>query len=381
MAGDRGGSWLNPFDNISYYAGRASQAANSALTPGLYSGGNIRGGGGAPATTNPSTALGNGGFTAVLGANTSNKTGANDPKPTEIVDNTGYDTNSNIYSDGRNSNGYYGDYTSADVANLEGTLSRTDRLLQSLGVNRDVGLSNIKNSYDKTVGRAQNDQSLANKGLNTRASDNDAAKLDAFNKINNTAENRYRSAMQTLGVHGAGVSSAAQRVMPYMVSKQATADRGDQVNTYQRNARDIATAQNKSDLDYKRLFEDLLGNYQKDEQGLRQSYLNQENDLYGQRAQVASQLDYARGGTGQQAYADLNGRLTNNQNSLDELVRRYATPAYNYQAIDSTAPTLSQFGTDTQAINGSQMATDPTATDVNAYLPWILRDEKLGLLG
>ena len=276
--------------------------------------------------------------------------------------------------------GYYGDYTSADVANLQNQVSTADRLLASLGLTRDTSLSNIKNSYDQTRGRAMNDQQTANRGFNTQTADNESAKASAMNRINTTAENRFRSAMGVLGAHGAGISSAARYNIPTVISQQATADRGDQINTYGKNARSIDEAQKASDEKYKRLFEDLLGNYNKDQQSIWSDFYNNENSLNSQKASAQSQLDYARGGTGQAAYTNLDQQLAAAQNAIDNLTRQYAIPAYNYTPVDTAAPSLSQYTTDQQAVDGSQLATDPTATDVNSYLPWILRDKQLGLL-
>ena len=280
---------------------------------------------------------------------------------------------------GRNSSGYYGDYTSDQVNNLNSQLGQTDRLLASLGVTRDTGLQNIGSEYSKNVGRAQEGQNQFNRDINIRRDDNTRNKANSLDRINLDAENKYNAVMRMLGIKGAGISSAAQMVAPHLVAQNAGNQRADQFETFGRNARGIDIAQSDSDMKYKNLFEDLLSQKSQKENDFRQSMVNQENELYGTRANLRAQLDVANGGTGSAAYQDYNDRLARNQVTLDDLVRAYAAPQYNVKAVDTNAPNLEQYTADPLAVVDPN-AQDPTASEVNAYLPWLQRKEKLGLL-
>lgn len=281
-------------------------------------------------------------------------------------------------SGSRNSSGYYGDYTSDQVNALNSQLSQTDRLLASLGVARDSGLANINNEYGRSVGRAQEGQAQFNRDLNVRRQDNQTNKTNSLNRINTDAENKFNSVMRMLGIKGSGVSSAAQMVAPHLVAQNASNQRADQFDTFGRNQRSIDTAATDSELKYKNLFEDLLGQRNTNENDFRQNMVNQENDLYSTRANIAAQMDAARGGTGATAYQDLNPRLAANQITLDDLIRASVAPQYNVKAVDTQAPNLDQYTADPLA-TFDQNAQDPTASEVNAYLPWLQRKEKLGL--
>lgn len=272
-------------------------------------------------------------------------------------------------------------YSAADIANLQGQLTNTDRLLNSLGVTRDTGMTNISREYDKNAGRAREEQGQFNRNQNIRRSDNEAEKADSLNRINYDAENKFNSVMRMLGVRGAGVSSAAQQLAPHLVARQATNQRADQFNTFGRNQRAIDIAQTDSDLKYSNLFDDLAEQKRQKEGNFRTSLVNQENDLYGTRAQIQSELDMAQGGTGRAAYQDYNARLGRNQVTLDDLLREYQSPAYNYKAVDTAAPDMSKYTTDPLAVASAQQAQDPTAEDVNAYLPWLKRRKQDGLAG
>jgi hypothetical protein len=276
------------------------------------------------------------------------------------------------------SGGYSNGYTSDDVNNINSQLSRTDALLNSLGVTRGVGLQNIENEYGKNVGRARAGQDQFNRDLNIRRDDNSRNKENSLNRINTDAENKYNSVMRMLGIRGAGMSSASQVLAPHAIAQMAGNQRADQFDTYGRNDRGITIAQQDSDLKYKNLFDDLLGQRDTKRNDFEQSIINQQNDIYGTQANLRAQLDAANGGTGKMAYQEYNDRLGRNQVTLDDLIRASQTPAYNYQAVDTTAPNLDQYTADPLAVE-AQGVDDPTASEVNAYLPWLQRKQKLGL--
>ncbi len=287
-----------------------------------------------------------------------------------VLGDTAYTSNS--------SGGYSNGYTSEDVNNINSQLSRTDALLNSLGVTRGVGLQNIENEYGKNVDRARNGQEQFNRDLNIRRDDNSRNKENSLNRINTDAENKYNSVMRMLGIRGAGMSSASQVLAPHAIAQMAGNQRADQFDTYGRNDRGITIAQQDSDLKYKNLFDDLLGQRNTKRNDFEQDIINQQNDIYGTQANLRAQLDAANGGTGKMAYQEYNDRLGRNQVTLDDLIRASQTPAYNYQAVDTTAPNLDQYTADPLAVE-AQGADDPTASEVNAYLPWLQRKQKLGL--
>jgi hypothetical protein len=276
------------------------------------------------------------------------------------------------------SGGYSNGYTSEDVNNINSQLSRTDALLNSLGVTRGVGLQNIENEYGKNVGRARAGQDQFNRDLNIRRDDNSRNKENSLNRINTDAENKYNSVMRVLGIRRAGMSSTSQVLVPHLIAQLAGNQRADQFDTYGRNDRGITIAQQDSDLKYKNLFDDLLGQRDTKRNDFEQSIINQQNDIYGTQANLRAQLDAAKGGTGKMAYQEYNDRLGRNQVTLDDLIRASQTPAYNYQAVDTTAPNLDQYTADPLAVE-AQGVDDPTASEVNAYLPWLQRKQKLGL--
>lgn len=361
-------------------AGRAAQATGRAydyLTPGagtstltnagrsivdpnaVYTGGNLFDG---KASWSPVTNAGQ----------TTKDQIQNDPKP---VDPTSIYTSG---SSGRNSYGLYGQYTPDQVNALNSQLSQTDRLLASLGVARDSGLANINNEYGKSVGRAQEGQAQFNRDLNVRRQDNQTNKTNSLNRINTDAENKFNSVMRMLGIKGSGVSSAAQMVAPHLVAQNASNQRADQFDTFGRNQRSIDTAATDSELKYKNLFEDLLGQRNTNENDFRQKMVNQENELYGTRANIQAKLAAANGGSAAGAFEDYGNRLAANQITLDDLIRASVAPQYNVKAVDTQAPNLDQYTADPLATFDPN-AQDPTASEVNAYLPWLQRKEKLGL--
>lgn len=366
MAGERGGSWFNPLDNVAWWAKQPVKAVASTMPNFGVQNGRVTTG---AFNTNPQS---NAGQVA------SPTTGGNDAKPQEYGFVQGQTT---YYSggSGRNSSGYYGDYTSDQVNGLNAQLSQTDRLLESLGVTRSSGLQNIENNYQSNVNRARGDQDRFNRDLNIRREDNQTNKTNSLNRINTDIENKYNSVMRMLGIKGAGVSSSAQMVAPRMLAESASAQRADQFDTFGRNMGAVDRAQKDGDEKYTSLLGDLLNQRNSKRNSYEQDLVGQESELRGTRANILAQLDVARGGNGSTAYQDYNDRLARNQAVLDDLKRNAIDPVYQYKAIDTSAPNLEQYTADPLAV-AQQGAQDPTASEVNAYLPWMQRKEKLGLL-
>lgn len=364
-------------------AGRAAQATGRAydyLTPGagtstltnagrsivdpnaVYTGGNLFDG---KASWSPVTNAGQTTKDQIQHDSVKNDSG---DQTTTYVNNSG----------SRNSSGYYGDYTSDQVNALNSQLSQTDNLLSTLGVSRAAGLKNIDREYGQSVGRAQEGQAQFNRDLNVRRQDNQTNKTNSLNRINTDAENKFNSVMRMLGIRGAGVSSAAQMVAPHLVAQNASNQRADQFDTFGRNMGAVDRAQTDSDLKYKNLLEDLLGQRNTRENDFRQNMVNQENELYGTRADIQAKLAAANGGSAAGAFEDYSRRLAANQITLNDLISASVAPQYNVKAVDTQAPNLEQYTADPLAINDPN-AVDPTASEVNAYLPWLQRKEKLGL--
>jgi hypothetical protein len=271
-------------------------------------------------------------------------------------------------------------YTAADVTYLQGQLAQYDRLLASLGVTEQTGLQNLGNDYATTNSRALQDQAVADKAYNTQDQQNQTSKLNSLNKINDSADNTYNGIMRNLGIHGAGVSSAAQILAPYAVSKQAGSQRADQFQTFGDNAATIAASREANKTKYQRLFEDLTGQRDKATSDFKQGLVNQQNTILGSKAQADVQLANAQGGNAKTAMSDYYSKMAINQNTLDNLIRQYTTNAYTYAPISTDPANQAQYTTDPQALAGNSIATDPTATDVNAYLPYFQQKKDLGLL-
>lgn len=271
-------------------------------------------------------------------------------------------------------------YTAADIAALEAAVARNNRLLDSLGVGRDTALRQVDSEYDKNYKRTLDDQAIANRDLNLRTRNNEDDKTAAFNKIDNSASRIYDGVMRMLGIKGAGKSSAADIVAPTLVAKQASSQRGDQMNTFNKNKEAITYAQTDTDRRYRNLLDDLLNWKNTTRNSTEQSFINNENDIKSNRASAQSQLDDARGGDARKALQDYQASFDRNQATLDALLRASVSPTYNYQAVDTTAPDTSQYSIDPEAIAMGEQAEDPTATDMNAYLPWLRRQQELGLL-
>lgn len=258
------------------------------------------------------------------------------------------------------------------IGGLQGQLGNLDTQWGS-------GRNTIEDAYNKGLDRLNGQYSSAMSKYATQRGDTKDSFVRTGQDIKSNARNNYQSLMSLLGRSGAGRSSAADNVVPYAVSADASKQQGAQSDTYARNLRDLQTAEDETTGSYNNSKADLgdqrrtnLGNLERDIQTRRGEIEGQIGGLQGSRVQ-------ASGGNWQAARDAMNPYVTRAQQLAAEvsgIADRYRNP-YNVKDVNVKAAELKNYALDPNGVAINDPNGTGTDTDTSAdYLARIREEEK-----
>lgn len=249
---------------------------------------------------------------------------------------TGYWVNGTNYG---SQAGYQQNQVNQTNAMLDDQTSNLQRLLGSLGTQKQQGLQKLSDSY--------NTEKLAGENkYGQQVEDNTRQKKDAFNKVDTNARTAYNSLKRLLGMSGGANQSALKFAAPDAIARVASRERNDQVENYALNDRNIENAKVAflKDLDTKK--KEREDSFLRGILGQTQSINSDLGDIAAQRAQVnGGNYEAIRA-----ARAPFQNEINQRQSEIDNLFNQYNTP-FNANA---QLATLNQFNVDKAAINANR---------------------------
>lgn len=262
------------------------------------------------------------------------------------------------------------------VGMLDSELEAIAKSLGNLDTTWNAGKNQIEDAKNKSLTRANQQQSNALSKYATQRADTKQAFNRSVEDVDNQAYDNYAALNALLGRSGAGSSSAAQNVVPYAVSNTASKARGGIADTYGKNVRDLNDAEDETKQSYNNIVQDIndqerksLGDLESDIQSKRSAYENSRASLLGQKAQ-------AQGGNWQQVKGAMQPAI-NNRDAIDQalagLLDRYRNP-YTVQDVSVKDPNLGNYEVDANGVktNGSGAGAD---ADTSAEYLASLKDE------
>ncbi len=252
-------------------------------------------------------------------------------------------------------------------------INSLQRLLDSSGRQKDQGIWNINNSYNRNLTGINDSESKAMRDYGIREQDTLASKRGALGQIDTNARTTNDTLSRIFGLAGAGVSSAAQQVAPNAVARQATQQRTGAQNTYGTNLRSIDLAKTDAQAGFKRGREDLDSERRQKESSFLSTILNSQNDINSQLSDAVTQREIAEGGTyggsqgDRQPYQD---RIASNTSALEQLFASYQDPSYNVKPVNVQSPDLSEYTADPITVRLQQQfpGVDPSLLPYYAML-------------
>lgn len=259
-----------------------------------------------------------------------------DSQPAIGGGNDGYWVNGTNYG---SQAGYQQNQVNQTNAMLDDQTRNVQRLLGSLGTQKTQGLKKISDSYntEKQAGEQQYEQ---------QAEDNTRQKLSAFNKVDTNARTAYNSLKRLLGLSGGPNQSALKFAAPDAIARVASQERGDQVENYALNDRNIENAKTS-------FLQDLLNKKNERESDFLKGIMSQEQSINSDLGDIAAQRAQVNGGNYEairQARSPFQNVINQRQSEIDNLFNQYNTP---FNANKQLA-TLNQFNVDKAAVNANR---------------------------
>ena len=328
--------------------------AESGYAPGAGSGG---GGGG-------------GGGTAYTAPKPKNDAKPSAPTGVNTYNNTG--TAANYNSGGAQAPSY----NPADLAYLDDQQARLERQLGRTNTYLSQGLAELMDSYNKsrTSANQQRGRELENLGL--QREDTTRKKDSTLDRVNTGARTLADSLRRKIGMASGSGSSAYQIAAPGAVARQASEQRGDVMEDFGTNFRNLDLTERRANEDYNTLFESLEADKKSRERALRQGIEEQRLGVDQSLAELARQRALVKGGgydQVKQAMSKYTDRMTDREKTIDSLFNKYRSVG-KFQPVKVNAPQLRDYTVDKAAIQANQQAgtQDPYAP----YRPQLMDDEE-----
>ena len=218
----------------------------------------------------------------------------------------------------------------------EGTLRK---LLGSVGTQKTQGIQKLADSYntEKLAGENQYGQQFE---------DNTRQKMGALNKVDTNARTAANSLRRLLGLSGSANQSALKFAAPNAIARVASQERGDQIENFGLNERNITNAKQN-------FLDDLLAKKNERESEFLKGISAQEQSLNSDLADIAGRRAQNNGGdyaAVRAARSPFQATIDSKQSEIDNLFNKYNTP-FN---ANKTLATLNQFNVDQAAINANR---------------------------
>lgn len=228
--------------------------------------------------------------------------------------------------------GGYANYQAVQRQNAQRAAQRAQLQAQidQLDPQQRIGLSNIANSYNRTVNRLGEQRGMAERDYTTRVGQNGQQYSNTRNGIQQNTRATANSLQRLLGMNGAGFSSAALEQAPYAAALQGTQNLSQAQQTYANNGAALDTNWQDTERSYKNNLEDVGTQKYQQENGLRSS-------IAQTRANLLSQMQAADGSTAYQSQINnLLGQITN-------YGKQYENPVMRAADVKFAAPDMGQY--------------------------------------
>lgn len=267
-------------------------------------------------------------------------------------------------------------YNPADLAYLDDQQSRLERQLGRTNTYLTQGLAELMDSYNKsrTSANQQRGRELENLGL--QREDTTRKKDSTLDRVNTGARTLADSLRRKIGMASGSGSSAYQIAAPGAVARQASEQRGDVMEDFGTNFRNLDLTERRANEDYNTLFESLESDKKSRERALRQGIEEQRLGIDQSLAELARQRALVKGGgydQVKQAMSKYTDRMTDREKTIDSLFNKYRSVG-KFQPVKVNAPQLRDYTVDKAAIQANQQAgtNDPYAP----YRPQLMDDEE-----
>jgi len=242
------------------------------------------------------------------------------------------------------------------IASLTDQQGQLGSLLGRTQTGLDQGISKLDFDLQEQNNLVGGQQRQATQNYGERRVDTNKEKQSTYDKVNQKANNGYRSLAQIIGRAGGTGSSAFQNALPDAIGKETSGDRKIANETYGNNMGRIQKSEDETSLSFSNILADLQRQRQAGERDLRTGIEGQRQNIGSQQASVAAQLAQAQGGdyaAARAASAPYQTAIDNSRNSVEGFFNSFKPTMQAGQATIAR-PDMQQYSVDRSDINAGQ---------------------------
>ena len=263
-------------------------------------------------------------------------------------------------------------YNQEDMDYLNNQESLYNMLKGSLGKTFESGMSKLEQSKTKADNDATDAQGRAMRNYGMQKESSARGKQQAIGQVDSNANNLYNSVKRIIGMASGSGSSAYRQAAPNAVARQASQQRGSVMSRFGENDRNIDIAQGDTQTDFQKILEEIAQKRRESEESLRSGVGIQEQGITQSLAEIAAAKAGLLGGSQLDAMKPYQDRYAGIQGELDALPSRFMSN-YTPRALNTSAPKLSDYLVDRQAINSSRATGQ---TQYSPYAAFLNKDEE-----
>lgn len=303
-------------------------------------------------------------------------------KPSSFASNPQNDANV-AYTTGNTGGTYNAQAAAQAAARNDAILAIEDQMrvnqdaLGRLGNQRNIGLSNISNSYNSAINKLTGQKAIAERDYNTQKEETGVDYTNTRADIRGDARNQYNSLRRLLGAAGAGASSAYNTLTGYATAQNASKRYGQTQDQYARNQRSMDTAWGDTQRGFKDYETELAEDRRRKENELQAGLSQTEASLNDTLANLAIQRRQAEGAdyaTARSAAEGYRSRISDLLNAIDNYGRQYANPVLVQKNIKYTPAELAAYQYD--AFGTPQAQAGPAAGIARPFLSLLQREDE-----
>lgn len=268
-------------------------------------------------------------------------------------------------------------YNPQDLAYLDSQKSRLQGQYGKADTALSQGLKELLDSYNNARSDAnfQRGRELENLGL--KREDTTRAKDKSLDRVNDNARTLRDSLLRRIGMASGSDSSAYRFAAPTAVAREASGQRGDVMEDFGVNFRNLALTERRAEEDYDKLLEAIDTDKRGREGKLRSGIELQRQGIDESMAELEAQRQRLLGGGYNQvrsALAPIEDRIASRDKTINSLFDKYRTVG-KFNPVKVNMPNLRDYMFDKAAVQTNEQAgtQDPYAP----YRPQIQDEEEL----
>lgn len=261
--------------------------------------------------------------------------------------------------------GYSSGPSGADLAYLDSQEAALRRQYGRADSSLSQGLRDLIDSYNNARSDANLQRGREIENLTLKREDTGRAKDNALDRVNTNARMLADSLRRRIGMASGSDSSAYKITAPGAVAREASGERGDVMEDYGVNFRNLDLTERRANEDFDSLLKAIDADKRSREGKLRSGVEMQRQSIDEALAQIAAQRASASGGDVRAALAPYEAQIASRDRTIDSLFNKYRNVG-KFNPVKVNAPTLRDYMVDKTAVQ----ANEQTGSD-SPYSPYL----------